>query len=510
MDQTPTAVPRYHTCEYCKLASLDLAGTQPKYRELVPRYFWSGQEVAILRLPIKEARKAREAGCELFKNTRSFGESSSRDKLLDIDWHLPQDDHIEVSVAKSYRSPTGMLFYTSKPSGAIKGHSTDAWEIFALPGSPASKCFLPAAKNLDPRSVGSLNFARKCLSECLRTHKKCKQTRKLLQPSRFLDTNSPSHDHDTVTLVALGERVPYAALSYCWGGDVGLKTTIATLSQAQTGLKLTDIPKTIREAIFVARELGLRYLWVDRLCIVQDNSDDFSLEINKMHDIYAGAQITISAASALASQDGFLHPRSRSTSVSIPAQPINTRGWILQESVLSPRLLVYGSHQLEWSCRTASKTDGGHPSHPHLVGDPKWNVLITWKQLITNYTERDLSCPTDKLIAISAIARQANATLEDDYLAGMWRRHNLAGQLLWRCKLNHPESKGLSKDYVAPSWSWASFDGPVDYYRWNDGKKAITTMKLLRWEIVPTSPGSPYGAVTSGSLHIRGRAMDIL
>jgi hypothetical protein len=349
-------------------------------------------------------------------------------------------------------------------------------------------------------------------------------------------------------------RPPFAALSYCWGGDIGFKTKESTIAKAQAGLSLAKLPQTIQDAVFVCRGVGLHYLWVDRLCIIHDREVDFTAEINKMGDIYSQARITIVAGNSATSDGGFLNPRLSHmlSSLQLPFQcptgeeskvvisprqreieVVNTRGWTLQESLLSQRLVSYGSRQLEWSCRTVSKTDGGHPS-PYLVGlsrhesSPFGNSIgdvfpsplehtreITsirrekcavvgrmWIQLVQHYTQRNLSHPSDRLLAISALALKANDTLRDEYLAGMWRL-GLETQLQWL-----PETPGIAQPtgYVAPSWSWASLEGSINWYV-PKTSEIDDEVKITSCKVVPVSPVAPHGALSGGDLTIRGRAI---
>ncbi|PMD32644.1 hypothetical protein L207DRAFT_571934 [Hyaloscypha variabilis F] len=140
-----------------------------------------------------------------------------------------------------------------------------------------------------------------------------------------------------------------------------------------------------------------------------------------------------------------------------------------------------------------------------------WNrnslVRYTWMTAVEDFTKRNLSHPGDKLIAISAIATLVQASLQDDYLAGIWRQHGLAGQLLWR--IEKPEAGPRPQEFIAPSWSWASFGGEISYMNWRLLSKSDVTMELLRWEVIPVSPNAPYGAISSAYLHIRSLAMDI-
>ena len=107
-----------------------------------------------------------------------------------------------------------------------------------------------------------------------------------------------------------GDRTKYIALSYCWGNFSSFKTTTTNIHTLQTSLPLDDLPKMIHDAIIVARRLDIRCLRVDALCILQGEDHEAALEWTedsaKMHHIYGGAFLTIAAANAASSQDGFL------------------------------------------------------------------------------------------------------------------------------------------------------------------------------------------------------------
>jgi hypothetical protein len=94
---------------------------------------------------------------------------------------------------------------------------------------------------------------------------------------------------------------------------------------------------------------------------------------------------------------------------------------------------------------------------------------------------------------------QVNERLKDKYLAGMWQ-HNLEKRLLWSSL--RPRITHVTRDYVAPSWSWASLDGPIDWKF-----SGTPEIEILHCEVVPVSLNAPYGAISSGFLSIRGRVM---
>lgn len=180
---------------------------------------------------------------------------------------------------------------------------------------------------------------------------------------------------------------PYVALSYCWGGDQEkIKTTEANILERLQNIQFNSLPQTIKDAIIVTRELGYKYIWVDALCIVQDNDDDRTMEVSKMSLVYSGASLVISTAMADNSEQGFLQERdlvqSYGTVFELPFQVdreqgktcillhensvqnrnvenIDKRGWTLQEHKLAYCLLRYGSNQIEWTCQEGVFVDGG-------------------------------------------------------------------------------------------------------------------------------------------------------
>ncbi|KAH7397470.1 heterokaryon incompatibility protein-domain-containing protein, partial [Pyrenochaeta sp. MPI-SDFR-AT-0127] len=193
-----------------------------------------------------------------------------------------------------------------------------------------------------------------------------------------------------------GELGEYLALSYCWGGGQAAQVTTANVCQYESAIPWLLLPQTIRDAIQVTKQLGIKYLWVDSLCILQDDEEDKARNLPQMRSIYQLALLTISAACAGSSSAGFLHKRDLPirrfapdqptvkayTTFTLRAQtedgregslilsqplrykelfePIERRAWTFQETVLSHRLLIYSSSQLLWRCHSAFEVTGGH------------------------------------------------------------------------------------------------------------------------------------------------------
>ncbi|KAF4840937.1 hypothetical protein CGCSCA4_v009786 [Colletotrichum siamense] len=159
---------------------------------------------------------------------------------------------------------------------------------------------------------------------------------------------------------------PYATLSYCWGGDQDAKTLRSNFASYQDHIDFSTLPTTIQDAAIVTIQIGLSYLWVDAMCIIQDDDNDKMKEIAKMHAIYRSSQVTIAPSEAATSKTGFLRPRDMWRPIKMKARfdenvfsdvllvpegsscrssaPLFRRGWTLQET-----------------CRDALK----HPRQPH-------------------------------------------------------------------------------------------------------------------------------------------------
>ncbi|KAH6653240.1 heterokaryon incompatibility protein-domain-containing protein, partial [Truncatella angustata] len=284
----------------------------------------------------------------------------------------------------------------------------------------------------------------------------------------------------------------YVALSYCWGGPQPVETTKATLHRHLNALPMERLPQTIKDAIAVTRGLKVKYLWVDALCIIQDSLEDKAIEISRMTDIYNLSHVTISASTAATCQDGFLqqrklekqpiklrakfsHVRKGNVLLMVDSQgdePIHKRGWTMQEHLLAPRLLSFGSLCLEYRCLSGRRRDGGTPLpwNQQQTGMPiteggaqedKSRVVAQWANIVEAYTGRGLGFLDDRLNAISGIARKFCRPELGEYLAGLIS-FELPSQLVWS-RAASQTSLPRPKAYRAPSWSWAAIDGQVSF-----------------------------------------------
>ncbi|KAI4186060.1 MAG: hypothetical protein L6R41_003717 [Letrouitia leprolyta] len=273
----------------------------------------------------------------------------------------------------------------------------------------------------------------------------------------------------------------------------------------------------------------MRYLWIDTFCIFQDKDDmsDWIREAAVMNLVYENAYCNLSATGALDSTDGFFFNRRlyplqdlelklvcpRASRDAGPTNyaisdlhywdnelnqlPLHYRGWVLQERLLAPRVLHFCPNQLVWECAEMDAAEAypdGLPAILSGMGKTKFKSLdpLTdgkrhrysamrdsdsrffahelWRDIVGTYTKCALTNPSDKLVALSGIAKRMRAIIKDEYVVGMWRRY-LASQLLWYVSDHlkrgfRPNNRPTN--YRAPSFSWASVDGSITLGRLSD------------------------------------------
>jgi hypothetical protein len=202
-------------------------------------------------------------------------------------------------------------------------------------------------------------------------------------PTRVLyvgDCKNSGYDSDFVRLVRASEtrKQEYIALSHCWGSlsDDEKKeycTTQDNIDRRLRGFSLSELPKTFQDAVKVTRELGVLYLWIDSLCIIQyeDDGEDWKRESGRMESVFSYAYCTIAATAAVDSNSGFLERDIRpeyvhvqdasgnqfyiSTDIDdfdndVGKARLNTRAWVMQEGVLARRTIHFSANQMYWEC----------------------------------------------------------------------------------------------------------------------------------------------------------------
>jgi hypothetical protein len=344
------------------------------------------------------------------------------------------------------------------------------------------------------------------------------------------------------------DDIRYAALSHCWGLSKPIITETTSLDERKTGIHFSTLPKTFQDAVTKARKLNIHYLWIDSLCILQDSTEDWAREAERMATVYANATLTIAADASPDVHGGlFVHGEGRSAPVSVSCRELDgaqtqvyvrpqgirrvanevshtyrnrgrsklsTRGWTLQERLLSRRTLHYTETEMAWECSsclrcectlTAEKTNGycfkrryiqstdvkdygemaGRGFSNSLEHTDGWKrhvqekqegapiIHLNWHQIVWEYTARQLTRSSDRLPALSGLA----ATMEratssvfstQSYAFGLWKRSLALDLCLYTVQwdgsekeLNIPSRRQVEP--CVPSWSWASVTGRIKY-----------------------------------------------
>ncbi|KAK3386525.1 heterokaryon incompatibility protein-domain-containing protein [Podospora didyma] len=454
-----------------------------------------------------------------------------------------------------------------------------------------------------PLASTVVDIVHQWLHACQNTHNHCRLASALepgelpLLPDRVIDVGHVGMDTVRLHTNRPGKRGQYLALSHRWvtGPTPAWVTTRRNLGLRHNWFPFRSLASTIVDAIIVTRSLGFRFLWIDSLCILQDLVDDWKVQSAQMATIYANADLTLFADCAKDDQAGFLRKRyvTPSTAVTLPVlgeeEPLtlhlrgnsyegfdgslasqfsnnvetgtsaylSDRGWILQERVLSRRILHFGSDQLFWECHEGTFAENGYtvmrrgirecgitdndsrfskltysraleatqPDRQQVLPPAEFTSL--WKRLVTRYCALKLTRGEDKLPALSGLAAafQARTEPENTYISGLWEK-GLATYLAWsittsepadvhRVFQGHVDEKGRDygsretdftfvhesqlsarpKAYRAPSFSWASIDGLIEFHD-------VGTSSTLRVDEVGIEPRNPYGRPDQGWVYV--------
>ncbi|KAK8012826.1 HET-domain-containing protein [Apiospora marii] len=373
------------------------------------------------------------------------------------------------------------------------------------------------------------------LENCCASHASCQSWQTTTDtlaglPTRLIHIEAtPGSSIPTIRLVrgvdASTDR--YATLSHCWGPNgVPTKLLLGSINDLSLQIAWDTLPLTFREAILVAARLGIKYIWIDALCIIQDSAPDWNIEASRMMQVYTNCYINISADASTDGSGGlfrqrdpamfqsFLVPGDRTSKTNlyycysdnwykyVEQTPLTKRSWVVQERFMSPRVVHYSNDQVHWECRELTTSESVHPSFeitPDNTATP-WKIsnyvdFSIWYRLVHSYTEGQLTKIADRPIAIAGLARTFAHLLEmepSDYLCGLWRP-KLVLELMWYT-LHSTERTPLH----IPSWSWLSVNGGV----WMEGSMYCEPVAEIV-EARTASLGDPFGPVVSSSLRIR-------
>ncbi|KAH7152555.1 heterokaryon incompatibility protein-domain-containing protein, partial [Dactylonectria macrodidyma] len=436
----------------------------------------------------------------------------------------------------------------------------------------------------DTSTFATVSRAKEWLSTCTKHHGDCLVPARTELPSRVLVVSN----HKVILRETKGEIGRYVALSHCWGRNPVVRTLRANIRDHKENIPWPALSKTFQDAIILTWRLGFHYLWIDSLCIIQDDPDDWAEQASRMAQVFSNAQLTIAASRAadgaggcftryasepftLVETDGQVRavtdPGAWAAFVPAPATtdrdgatrrlrigpqiehgltraPLLQRAWVLQEQVLSPRLLHFACGELYWECvshvacecrgwerraETLQSETRLRKAHGRLVelrhrhrrggglaatamaakaAEPleRSKDFEAYRTLVEQYMDLDITNDADRLPALSGITF---GRPHDEYLAGMWRSM-LIESLHWSPSRRGAERRAYRPaTYRAPSWSWASIEGHITHvqdfaassYRSDDNAKPKATVIAVSC----TPEGIDVrGRIKGGYLRIRG------
>ncbi|KAF2841925.1 HET-domain-containing protein [Patellaria atrata CBS 101060] len=466
------------------------------------------------------------SSCRKLRNTFTthIGPRSSPEKA---------DAHFVEFRIESFRQPSLLVCTTMDPTLekeiSVYAFTLIEESVFEKANSPNTLIY---GKLLDPSTV-AIQSAQNWINNCDRNHSgHCGKLRiqPLAEPIPIMTVIDLEH----ANLVEVSGSVRYVALSYVWGQ---LQESLASsksnfeILRKPGGLKSEDIwlalPNTIKDAMQMLLAMGERYLWVDRLCIIQDDAENIASQLESMQSIYANAYFTLVAADGSTSDHGLPGVEGGSTPVSrqqniwdlspfckillvqrdveseVTGSIWSRRAWTFQEELLSRRLLIYVNRHLRWHCLEATwredlndvtdETEGPLQRAAKLRVSSRfsrsvsgWNKQLGakqrsfyhWARIASAYSYRRLSFQKDKLNALGGIMNMLSDMFETSFHFGLPECY-FHETLLWQPRSHgtgmdsglisrlEGEPDGFHRNTVFPSWSWAGWAG--DGIEWAHG-----------------------------------------
>lgn len=450
----------------------------------------------------------------------------------------------------------------------------------------------PAISDSPDRFVKALRW----LAHCQANHSNCQQwqsSKRSYRPARLIEVEHTPGSLSMRIISGDTSEMPYVTLSHCWGDLQPLRLLEENLSEFSTAIPMTQVPQAFTDAAAVTLHLGYQYLWIDSLCIIQDSTIDWNAESVKMGDIYRGAVVTITAPDSSSCRSGFRRP------VQQPQDPVRLpylndqtgeilpmtvcrgtpgawlrrtadgdavfrRGWILQEHLLSTRILYATQWGMLWECQEAifdesldtflqpvdilhqyrhirkalntcicegleAQVSDSSKGKAKATVPPSTDVIIPygssslrgiWFDVVESFTARNLTKFKDRLPAISAVARIFAMSFDTRYIAGLWE-DNFISELAWTwCDHIQPQdyptldermSKFLApgENYQAPSWSWAAFPRTVTRsklrFRKDQGSEGSLPACFLEAKVIePRLHSDSYSGLSFCSVTVSG------
>jgi len=380
----------------------------------------------------------------------------------------------------------------------------------------------------DTSAAPAFQVAAARLRKCMLEHRHCEGGNTpsgTPLPQRVIDVGPPGGSQPLRLYPGEGLSDVYFTLSYRWdieGFDrASFMTTKANIRSYYFEIPEARLPQVMQDAIRITREFGVRYLWIDALCIVQDSHKDWACQAKEMAAIYKNSTLTIAAAADTRDGEGLgcFRPRPQRRVRPVycgmkwpdgspvylfadrrvagggirPRSVLDRRAWILQEQLLSRRILTYSDRGLLfWDCVATSASESfpcgiptfydadlqhselrlfkrsilqewsheGIDPNPASLAAAKRQLYRHWRRVVEDYSARCLTYERDKLMALSGLAKEVADFVEDRLIFGLWEGQ-LWRELLWWVR--ERSAATIIDTFSTVTWTWAALQGAVSF-----------------------------------------------
>lgn len=390
-------------------------------------------------------------------------------------------------------------------------------------GSRAAEFVISRPPIIEDPSERGFQLIQKWLSVCSETHSNCKKCPysfdfidedEVYLPTRILKIDAKKEQPAVRLIDSHGMKGRYCALSYCWGSPekMPLRSTTSNIHEHFEKFEWDKLPKTFQDSIILSSKLGIEYLWIDSLCIIQNDAADWSREASRMGSLYKNAYLVIVASGSSDSMAGlFIGDRPKIPSFTLPLRgfedntqtdakhtdafrgaagiyhlmfarpdemkspkygPLAQRGWALQEWHLARRRVSFMPGGMTWSCASEQRNERG------FAWDLDMWSNMSWAHFLEDYTGRKLTYHLDRLKAVEGVAHEMKTGGREGYNNGIWA-DDCISDVLW-IELQHSHEKDDLRNL--PSWSWASTGGPKDWLLKNIDKTSyelVSTTSMM-------------------------------
>lgn len=362
------------------------------------------------------------------------------------------------------------------------------------------------------------------------------------------------------------QTIKYAALSHCWGKpEENLKPLPRTLNKVPTedlesrrkSIPWDSLTRNFQDAIVVARNLGYDYLWIDSLCIVQDDADDWTVEAATMAQVYGNAHVAISATRSASGDGGLFNRRKGAIKIEVSElsdlpvtvrprpkhanfftshkpdftqDPVFARGWCFQERLLAKRIIHFTEQEVIWECSETLKCECGTIETEAIYrkegnydkqfktrfdtllhSEDAWEQNSCWLNILEGYTARKLTKESDRLPALSGIAQKLASPQRGRYFAGHWES-TLPNSLLWYLPFGDPKTRqNIERLPNVPTWAWPSVATAITPHFQNSLKHvSLTTVTRVAAVHCALTTSNPYGEISGGHIVLEGPVKELI